>query len=267
MGEMIGMLGSSGFIGMGLGPFVGDGLLANASVDSLALRLFGWSALAGLGSLLFAFGATYRNDVNGDLIAATPKSIGLWKLVKQYHPGWTLLVACAMGIGIGTPTTFLSSLAEAKGIENLAWFWTPYAAIAFVVRIATRTLSDRWGSRPTIILGLVCMAASMFAYLAVKQPASLLLPAVLGGVAHAFLFPAVMAEGNHAFPTQFRGTATALMLMMFDVGLLVGQPVFGWTVEVTRDLGGDGYSVAFASLGTLFLLVTFIYRGKPKRIS
>lgn len=271
MGEMIGMLGSSGFIGMGVGPSIGDWLLQDATPDVLASKLFCWSSGAGLLSLVFAFMATFglQSQPSSQRLVGEPSdSRSWWSIVRQYHPGWTLLIGCAMGIGIGMPGTFLSAFASTKGIEDLAWFWTPYAIIAFVVRIATRTLADRWGTRPTVMLGLYSIAASMLSYLLVHQPMMLIVPATLGGVAHAFLFPAAMAEGNQSFPPRYRGIATTLMLMMFDLGLLIGQPAFGWTVELSRGLGGDGYSLPFAGLAISTLGVAVIYRlGKSPKSS
>ena len=142
---------------------------------------------------------------------------------------------------------------------NIAWYWTPYAVIAFAVRIATRKLADEWGTRPTSMLGLTCLAASMLAYLPVSTPMLLIMPAALAGLAHAFLFPACMAEGNQSFPPQYRGVATTLMLMMFDIGLLVGQPVFGWSVEISRRWGGDGYVAPFILFALVLLAVAASY--------
>lgn len=293
MGEMIGMLGSSGFIGMAIGPVLGDRLFMEAAHETLSM--FCWAAAAASVSLICTVVATYGADgPPSDLEQVDPKHCGqspgdlpgqtdcseenrcvesgqrppdrLWILIRTYHPGWTLLVGFVMGMGIGTPSTFVSALAEVKQITNLTWFWLPYAAIAFLVRVLTRTLSDRWGTRPTILVGLLCLAASMFSYLLVRGAQSLVVPAALGGISHAFLFPATVAEGNQAFPAQYRGLATTLILMMFDIGLLIGQPVFGWAVEFSRQAGFDGYAAAFAGQGTWFLLATAIYAiAKPRR--
>ena len=258
MGEMIGMLGSSGFIGMGIGPWLGDMLLENADPKVLSAKLFFWSAGAAFLSLLFCLFATLGAQ-------KTVKTNGsdnphLFRIVRRYHPGWSLLVGCAMGVGIGIPGTFLSAFVDAKGFPGMSWYWIPYTMVAFVVRILARTLPDTWGTRPTSILGLACMSASMFSYLQVDRPVLLCVPAVLGGMAHAFLFPAALSEGGQSFPTQYRGIATTLMLMMFDIGLFVGQPVFGTTVEWSRHANEDGYAVAFSMLGVFFVVVAGIYR-------
>ena len=258
MGEMIGMLGSSGFIGMAIGPSIGDWLFADVDPSLLVSRLFFWSTAAAMFSLSCAFAATF-GESDRPTASAAVSFAELWNRVRKYHPGWTMLVGFAMGVGIGMPGTFLSSFALERGIAELGWFWTPYAIIAFIVRIFTRTLADDWGTRPTILIGLGCMAASMLAYLAVASGPSLIFPAALGGFAHAFLFPATVSEGNHSFPQEYRGLATNLTLTMFDIGLLIGQPVFGWTVDSARASGMNGYVVAFSVVALFLVAVTTVY--------
>lgn len=265
MGEMIGMLGSSGFIGMAVGPSIGDWVFAEVDPASMASRLFGWSAAAGGFSLACAFCATVGDQTARPQRGSKVPEHNAWEQIRLYHPGWTLLVGFAMGIGIGMPTTFLSAFAAREGIVELGWFWTPYAATAFVVRILTRTLSDRWGTSPTIVVGLVGLSASMVGYLFVSGDRTLILPALLGGVGHAFLFPAVVAEANTGFPPEHRGLATNLILTMFDTGLLVGQPVFGWTVELSRTNGFDGYVVGFGGLSATLLIVAVVYLSRAAR--
>ncbi len=61
MGEYIGVLGSSGFIGLALGPWLGDALLADVPATRQAmLRMFVWAAAAGLAALLLAFALAER---------------------------------------------------------------------------------------------------------------------------------------------------------------------------------------------------------------
>ncbi len=281
MAEMIGVLGSSGFVGMAIGPVIGDWLFAGTDPSQGSpLIMFTWAAGAVAVSLVCTWLAT-RATTGSDSDSPRPQPpIGepqhsahnpiriIWRRVRAYHPGWTLLVGVAMGIGIGMPGTFLRTFAVEKGFTGLRHFFLTYAIVAFVVRICTRKLADRWGSRPTIVLGLLGLATSMVAYNFVTSQLSLIIPAVFAGVAHAFLFPAAVAEASHSFPRQYRGLATNLILTMFDVGLLIGQPAIGLTVELARAWGWDGYFIAFSGLALLMLSVALIYgMGKTSVIA
>ena len=270
LGEMIGMLGSSGFVGMAIGPVVGDWLFsASEDLQQTVANMFVWAVAAAATSLICAVLAGWTGGLRGGQVESNTESTThdptqssfrqLWANVSRYHPGWTLLVGAAMGVGIGMPGVFVRTFAAEKGFAGVRFYFLTYAIAAFVVRICTRTLSDRWGTRPTILSGLICLAASMFAYLCVTTEASLMIPAIIAGCGHAFLFPATVAESNQAFPIEHRGLATTLILMMFDIGLLVGQPAIGLTIDSARTRGLDGYAVMFCGLAMMLLGVAAIY--------
>ena len=192
----------------------------------------------------------------------------LWWLVRRYHPGSVLLVAVALGMGTGIPFYFLRPFAAELKIEGIRNFFLVYSATAFVVRIACRQLSDRWGVKRTVLLGLYSLAASMLAFLFVQGPMMLMLPAVLGGVGHAIMFPAAMAGGSLAFPDRYRGLATTLMLTMFDLGMLIGQPLVGTLVHLARRAGWPAYPTMFLTMTVLLSLAGLVYawQGPRRRI-
>jgi MFS family permease len=267
MGEMIGMLGASGFVGMAIGPFFGDLLFAEAAnvPGSGVYQMFLWAAAAIAVALVSACLATR----SADKALAQSKKTGslreLWQSFRRYHPGFILVVGIAMGIGLGMPGTFLRPFAEGKGISGLRDFFLMYAFVAFVARLCTRRLADVWGARPTILLGLTSLAISMWTYLAVTEAWTLILPAVFAGLGHALLFPATVAAASQAFPIEYRGTATTLILMMFDVGMLIGQPTIGWSIDTARELGWNGYVVAFNGLAALLIVVAVSLAAIPAR--
>ena len=69
------------------------------------------------------------------------------------------------------------------------------------------------------------MEAGLLSYLLVSSRWQLGLPGMLGGVAHALLFPTVVARGSSAFPNRYRGLGTSMMLAMLDLGTLTGAPL------------------------------------------
>jgi MFS family permease len=176
-----------------------------------------------------------------------------------------LLVAAAMGVGIGLPHTFVKAYAADLGLHGIKSFFLVYAATAFAVRMGIRGLPQRYGVRPMILAGMASLAASMLLYLVVGSPSSLAAPAVMGGVAHAFLFPAVVAGGSTYFPSRYRGLATTLMLAMFDVGNLIGQPVAGSIIEYSPSWGLPPYATMYVTMAVGFLLVGAIYGWSSRK--
>jgi hypothetical protein len=180
-------------------------------------------------------------------------------VLRRYNPGLILLVAAAVGIVLGLPNTFLNAYAHELGISRIKIFFLVYAGTALAVRIRFRHLVDRWGVRPGIQWGLGSAVVSVASYLLVWNEWSLAVPAVFAGTAHALLFPAVIAGGNAAFPVRYRGISTTLMLAMFDVGNLVGQPSMGGLIELARRLGLPPYGILFTAVPLALVVVGSIY--------
>ena len=171
-----------------------------------------------------------------------------------------------MGVGIGIPFSFLRTFAAELGIEGIRSFFLVYAAVAFVVRISCRQLPDQWGVKRTLLLGLSCLAISMVSYLCVTGPRTLLIPAALGGLAHAFVFPAAVAGSSLAFPIWYRGIATTLILTMFDIGSLVGQPAVGSILTLAKRAGWPAYPTMFVSVAVFLTGIASFYALRPKRV-
>ena len=251
MAEMIGMLGTSGFIGYVLGTQLGDALcgsqsLARWQVDRMFLAA---GLLAGAG-WLFIWSAT-----RGQAAPAPRRHPPMVWLLKRYHPGTVLLVGAAMGIGLGMPSTFLRTYAAELGIARIGVFFTVYSLAAIITRVLTRRLPERFGLAPLILGSMVLLLVNQLAFLLVRSEWMLALPGAGYGIAHAILFPTTVALGSGAFPNRYRGLGTTVMLACYDFGLLVGAPIAGWIVHASGALGLAGYPAMFLSLSTMLAVV------------
>jgi MFS family permease len=261
MAEVIGSLGTSGFIGMALGPMLGDYFCGGSSITRGDLNAM-FAVAAGLGgvSLLCAEFAT-RSEVRPRRRRRPP----VFWLLRRYHPGFLMSLAVVMGIGFVLPTTFLPTFAKEFGIARTGPFFIVYAATAFVARLSTRTMPHRFGVRPMIFIGLAALVASMFAYLPVTSEWGLAVPGVFAGIAHAVLFPAVTAQGSAAFPSRYRGLGTTVMLAMLDLGTLVGAPLVGGLVETSKSANLPAYPTTFLVLGIGVTMTGVAYAFTERR--
>jgi MFS family permease len=157
------------------------------------------------------------------------------------------------------PHIFLRTYTAHLHIGSIKLFFLVYASVAFGVRIATRQLTDRWGPRPMICVGLSALSAMMLLFLVVVDEWMLAIPAVMGGVGHALLFPAVVADVSAAFPRRYRGLATSLMMATFDVGNLLGQPAVGAMIEGAQAIGLPPYAFMFATVSAVLLGLGAVY--------
>jgi MFS family permease len=242
--EAIGMLGTSGFIGMAFGPVLGDVFCGHEPITRSDLNaMFLVASLLGLFSLGCAALAT-RHEPRPKRRRRPP----MLRLLLRYHPGSVMLMSMVLGIGLVIPTTFLPTYIEQYGLEHTGMFFLAYSGTAFLARVATRNFPHTVGVRPMIFLGLASLIVSLLLYLPVKTQWGLLIPGVFAGIAHAVLFPSVTAQGSTAFPDRYRGLGTTLMLAMLDFGMFIGNPLVGRMVEFNKRAGWPPYSTTFVAL-------------------
>ena len=259
MAEVIGMLGTSGFVGMVIGPRLSDWLLATAASGRAPLdRMF--MVAAGLCVVSWCFAALATRGYAQRPRRRQPPA--LW-LLRRYHPGPLLAVGVVMGFGLGLPGVFLRPFAASLGINEIALFFTVYAPTAFLMRLATRRLPQRLGIRPMILAGVSFLVVSLLLFLLVQVKWQLAIPAVAMGTAHALLFPSVVAGGSAMFPSRYRGLATTLMLAMFDLGNLVGAPTVGILLRCSEQLALPRYPTMFVSVAALFAAVAVYFILAP----
>jgi MFS family permease len=269
MAEVIGSLGTSGFVAMALGPQLADLLCGRPELTRRDLdTMFYVAAALGVFSLLCAELAT-----RGQPPPRRRRRPQLFWLLRRYHPGGVLGMGVVLGIGFVLPTTFLPTYVEHLGLPRTGPFFIVYAATAFLARVGTRRMPQRVGVRPMVFLGLASLVASLLGYLVVRSEWQLALPGVFAGIAHALLFPSITAQGSSAFPNRYRGLGTTVMLAMLDVGTLVGAPLVGGLVQSSQRLGLPAYptmclvlALGVTTSGIVYAATTRSEPGKPSRV-
>ncbi|MGD9722251.1 MAG: MFS transporter [Pirellulales bacterium] len=259
MAEVIGTLGTSGFIGMAVGPQLGDFFCGGETITRGDLHaMFALAAALGALALVCTELAT-----RGEQPPRRRRRPNIWWLVARYHPGFVLVLGLLLGVGFTLPTTFLPTFVKELGISRTGPFFIVYSVTAFIARLSTRRMPHVVGVRPMVYLGLAALVLSLLTYLPVRSEWGLLVPAVFAGISHAVLFPAVTAQGSWAFPNRYRGLGTTVMLAMLDLGILVGAPLVGGIVEFSKSTSLPPYPTTFVvlALGTMVTGVAYAFTG------
>jgi len=266
MAEMIGMWGTSGFVGMVLGTQLGDWLCGTPSLARWQVdRMFLVAGSLGLGAVLFARLAT-RGLARPPRRRRPPVA---W-LLRRYQPGTVLVVGVAMGIGLALPGTFLRTYAAELDIARIGTFFAVFAPTAITTRLLTRRLPERLGLSVMILTGLGMLAVGQLLFLLVRSQWQLVVPGIGYGVAHALLFPSVIAAGTRTFPNRYRGLGTMLIWATYDAGVLIGAPTAGAIVHFSGLLGLPSYPIMFVFMAGLMTLIGVLYgltcrKGRPQR--
>ncbi|HEY4308035.1 MAG TPA: MFS transporter [Pirellulales bacterium] len=261
MAEMVGMLGTSGFLAMVIGTWLGDVMIGGAPMTWPRMQLmFVVCAVLGMINVILAAFATRHQHFQ-----PRTRHASAWGLLRRYHPGSVLLVSAATGFGLGLPGTFLRPYAESMNIPGIALFFAVYCPTAFVARFLGRRLPTKIGNRRVLLLGLASMVTGMVLFTIASNQWLLCLPAVALGIAHALLFPSVIAAGTSVFPARNRGLATTLVLAFFDLGTLVGSPIAGGIVSYAGLAGIPAFGSMFVAVAVMIGTSAVVYALSPRQ--
>lgn len=255
MAELIGMLGTSGFLGIMMGTQLGDWLCADLNgrrepVD----RLFIASALLATAAIPCVLLAT-----RGGTPVRTRRSASIWAAVRQYQGAMALVLGVSAGAAISLPATFLRTYAAELGIRRIGTFFTVCAIVALASRLGARRVPERLGLARMIVLGFALLAGAQFLYLPVQSEWHLAIPGAVVGIAQAILFPTIVAESSIPYPAHYRGLAMTLILAAFDVGQMLGAPAAGVILHGSQALGLPGYPTLFLATAGMLSATAALY--------
>ena len=254
--EFIALFGSSGFIGMILGPQLADVLrsLCADAADVFFPRIFQATAVLIAGYIVFLIMAT-RGLPRPEKHPTRPSLI---RLTRDYWPGWVVLVAVAMGIAFTVPSLYLIRFTKHADFGGIATYWTGYAIMAFAFRLRTAALSQRVGRYRLIFCGLLFQGLGLWALIPVSASWHLLFSASLCGFGHALLFPSIVSLGSGTFPVRYRGSGTNLTLGCLDLGVGMSAPLLGKIIDLPA-FDGVGFRQMFLVAGAMPLIVAAIW--------
>lgn len=261
--EFIGLLGSSGFIGMILGSQVADGLRWLADDQSVtAFRMIFLFAAIMIVIYIVCVAIATRSDLPPQTSKARPN---LLVLMKRYWPGTIMLVAISMGAAFSVPSIYLVRFMQSEGYGGISLYWSIYALTAFVLRLKTARLSSQIGRHRLVLIGLVIQGMGLWAIVPINSGWQVVLSAFLCGFGHALLFPSIVSLGAGAFPVEYRGSGTNLTLGFFDCGIAMSAPLFGRMIDLPQ-FEGKGFRPMFAVAGTLPLIVAAIWYWRSRTL-
>ncbi len=255
MAELIGMLGTSGFLGVIVGTQLGDFVVSPSSPWEGDVRaIFYLAGILALVASMFAWLAT-----RGFVPAAAAKRVSNLRMIGVFGHYAVILAGFAMGMGLGLPPIFLPSLAAHLGITRIGLFFAIYSPMAVITRVATRHIFEKLPLPTIIVASMALLIVSQLMLGFVGEEWMLVIPAVGFGISHALLFPAVIAMGATRFPGRCRGLGTSLMLAASDLGVLLGAPFAGFVLEVASFWQLPPYPTMLAVSGSVLAALTAIF--------
>lgn len=250
--EAIASLGSSGFLGTIMGTQLGDVVFGWLPQPDCFTAMFGGATLLGL-----LHGFVVRRLTAADLHERPAETPSALALLRRHWPGMVTLVAFAMGTTFSVTTVFLTRYATAMRIRGIGTFFLGYSLAAFLFRLVTRRWGETVGRHRMVLIGLASLTVGSLLFLGVTSEWRFLLPALVCGLGHALLFPAVVSLGAGRFPARYRGSGTTLVLGFIEIGTIVSAPVLGAIIDYFDQRGFPQMFYASAAVcaivGVLYL--------------
>lgn len=254
--EVIGSLGSSGFVGTIVGTQLSDLIFHFMQEGNLRfMAMFGGAVTLGVLHTCVVFWMM-RDEVH----AAPDVTPGPFRLLFRYWPGPVVLVAVAMGTSFAVTTVFLTRYATATGLRGIGMFFLPYSLTAFGCRWFLRDWGTTFGRHKMVLWGLSGLTAGQLLFLLVTRDWHFAFPGVVCGFGHALLFPAVVSIGAGRFPIQYRGSGTTLVLGFTELGTALAAPLLGMIIDRGNADGGTlGFSQMFGAASGVAGIIGVFY--------
>jgi MFS family permease len=158
-----------------------------------------------------------------------------------------------LAFGISAILTFIPIYGRSRGIEDIALFFTFYAASAVIVSLITGKLVQTYGIRKVFIAGLgMQLLAFLFLAFAYSLPL-IIIAALLYGFGSASGFAIVSIIAMELAAPERRGAANATIFAAMDIGIAVGSLVLG--VISTK----FGFTVTFILTASIILFGIIVF--------
>ncbi|MCZ4499694.1 MAG: family efflux transporter permease subunit [Marmoricola sp.] len=159
-------------------------------------------------------------------------------VLSQRHRIAILATVLVAALAINLDTTIvnvaLPSLADdlGAGTRSLQWVVDGYNLAFAALVLAGGSLSDRFGRRPALIIGLLGFAAASVAGALVTSAGALVVARVVMGVFAALIFPTTLSIISNTF-TERRERAAALGAWgaVVGIGVAAGPVTGGWLLN------------------------------------
>lgn len=236
------MFGVSGMLPIALAGLIGDLVLARAGYT----QLFGVALACAVAAALLAL--PLHDLPRPDVEREPARGFRAALAQPDLRPLWWITGIFATALA--AVFTFLKRYVDETGLGTVGSFFSAYAGTALVLRVFLGWLPDRLGAKRVLFPVLFSLASAFAALAAARTPATVVGAGVLFGIGHGFTFPILFGIVVTRARVADRGSAMGIFTALFDVGLVVGGPVFGAVITLAGFPAMFGAACALVVAGT-----------------
>jgi MFS family permease len=247
-GEAMGLLGTTGSVGMAAGPAIG-GPIANAyGLDVM----FYCSSLCGLISIVILLGVKEtlkdKHRYSVDLIKIKTKDL--------FEP--RVLAACVVMLlstyAYGAIYTIMPDFGEHVGIKNKGLLFAYLTVSSLAVRLLGGKASDKWGRQPVLMVSMTIFTIAMVIIGLAGNQLQLIVGVVIYGLAQGMTSPTLLAWATDLSDINHKGRGVASVYMAMECGIGIGALASGFIFSNNT----SHFFITFLT-ASVFSALAFIY--------
>ncbi|MFH1573098.1 MAG: MFS transporter [Acidobacteriota bacterium] len=252
MAHSIGIIGVAGIVASAVGP-----MLAEQLADSYGFGVIFNTSLALLSGALICLLAT-RGIPRADHAGGRGGTVRLarYSLVTLSIIG---SMAVVHGAVRGAVVNFIALFGMDADLGRVGPFFLAFSAAAILTRLGMGDISDRYGRKQVILPAGLLVSLNLFWLSQAQSVEVFVLNGFIAGLGQGLIFPALSTYIIDFLGRENKGLALALYLSLFDVGMGLGSPVFGWVSDQV------GYRSMYMAAGAFLLITTFVFSVQAPR--
>jgi len=243
--EGLALFGVSGMLPISIGGWLGDWLLPLHGFPLL------FALATGLAAGSFVLSLAMREAPR--VAVARSASVGTKAALRQRDLGPLWMLGTVFSIVLTAFFVFIKRFVDETGIGSVGSFFGAYTGAALTLRIFFGWLPDRIGQKRVLGPALAALTLGFAVMAGAETQHALLIAGVLCGIGHGFTFPILFALVVSRTPESNRGSTLALFTALFDLGVLIGGPSFGFVIE------RFGFAAMYAAGGVGLGLGTLVF--------
>ena len=246
MAQSLGIIGAAGIIAGAAGPMLAEEVFRR--YDFHAVFIVGIVTAAASLACVFAIHEKPRGA--GRREAASSLDIRRHSLLIL---AIIAVMPVAHGAARGAVLNFIALFGTSIGFSRIAPFFLVFSIAAILTRIGVGDISDRYGRKKIIFPSAVMIGLNLFWIAGLHSYIWFLAAGFIAGLGQGLIFPALSTYVIDFLGRENKGLALGLYLSLFDLGMGLGSPLWGWVSDVA------GYRPMYAIAGGLIIVLTIIF--------
>jgi MFS family permease len=255
LARSMGIIGVAGLVASALGPLAAEETLGRFGFTGMFLASSAFLAAAFLCIL-----ATREAPRANFRKSRTPVDL------RRRFSILTILVIAALPVFHGAVRSavvyFIALFGRSIPVDRVGPFFFSFSAAAILTRLWIGDISDRYGRKQVIFPAACIISLNCVLISAVQSQGMFILAGFIGGFGQGLIFPALSAYIIDILGRENKGLALSLYLSLFDVGMGLGSPFFGWISDLS------GYRTMYILAGSILFVFSAIFalKGPPAPI-